>query len=109
MCSSDLDEGASTCVMSSACWKAIGSSALSSSPNSLEAFDGQESKPLGVLESFPITLQGKTVYVKVEVVDAKLNYNIFLGRSWTHAILCVLSSLFWLLNFPHEGKIITVD
>ena len=51
-----VDEGASTCVMSSAWWKAIGSPALSSSPNALEAFDGQESKPLGVLESFPITL-----------------------------------------------------
>ena len=51
-----VDEGASTCVMSSACWKAIGSPALSSSPNALEAFDGRESKPLGVLESLAITL-----------------------------------------------------
>ena len=51
-----VDEGASTCVMSSACWKAIGSLALSSSPNALEAFDGRESKPLGVLESLVITL-----------------------------------------------------
>ena len=81
-----MDEGASTCVMSSACWKAIGSLALSSSPNAIEAFDGRESKPMGVLESLAITLQGKTVNVEVEVVDAKLNYNILLGRSWTHAI-----------------------
>ena len=35
-----VDEGASTCVMSSACWKAIGSPTLSSSPIALEAFDG---------------------------------------------------------------------
>ena len=78
-----VDEGASTCVMSSACWKAIGSPALSSSPNALEAFDGQESKPLGVLKSLAITLQGKTVNVEVEVVDAMLNYNILLeiGRA----------------------------
>ena len=68
-----MDEGASTCVMSYAFWKAIGSPALSSSPNALEAFDGRESKPLGVLESLAITLQGKTVNVEVEVVDAKLN------------------------------------
>ena len=68
-----VDEGASTCVMSSACWNDIGSPALTSSPNALEAFDGWESKPLGVLESFSITLQGKTVNVEVEVVDTKLN------------------------------------
>ena len=89
-----VDEGASTSVMSFACWKAIGSPALSSFPNSLEAFDGRESKPLGVLNIFPITLQGKTINVEVEVVDAKLNYNLLLGRSWTHAMLCVPSTLF---------------
>ena len=68
-----VDEGASTYVMSSACWKDICSPALTSSPNSLEAFDGRESKPLGVLSSLPITLQGKTVNVEVEVFDTKLN------------------------------------
>ena len=104
-----MDEGTSTCVMSSGCWKAIGSLALISSPNSLEEFYGRESKPLGVLTSLPITLQGKTVNVEVEVVDAKLNYNLLLGRSWMHAMLCVLSTLFRLLKFPHEGKIVTID
>ena len=104
-----VDEGASTYVMSSACWKAIGSPALTSSPNALEAFDGRESKPLGVLASFLITLQGKTINVEVEVVDAKLNYNLLLGHSWTHAMLCILFTLFRLLKFPHQGKIITVD
>ena len=68
-----VDEGASTYVMSSAGWKAIGSPALTLSPNSLEAFYGRESKPLGVLASLPITLQGKMVNVEVEVIDAKIN------------------------------------
>ena len=104
-----VDEGASTCVMSSACWKAIGSPALTSSPNALEAFDGRESKPLGVLTSLPITLKGNIVNVEVEVVDAKLNYNILLGHSWTHAMLCIPSTLFHLIKFPHEGKTITVN
>ena len=76
-----VDEGASTYVMSFTCWKAIGSPALSSSPNALEAFNGQEYKPLGVLECLAITLQGKIVNVEVEVVDAKLNYNILLSRN----------------------------
>lgn len=56
-----------------------------------------------------ITLQGKTVNVEVEVVDAKLNYNIILGRSWTHAMICVPSTVFRFIKFPHEGKIVTVD
>ena len=76
-----MDECAPTYVMSSSCWKAISSPALTSSPNALEAFDGMESKPLGVLASLPITLQGNIVNVEVEVVDAELNYNILLGRS----------------------------
>ena len=104
-----MDKGASTYVMSSSCWKAIDSLALTSSPNSLDAFDGRESKPLGVLVSLPITLQGKIVNVEVEVVDAKLNYNLLLGHSWTHAMLCIPSTHFQILKFPHEGKIIIVD
>jgi hypothetical protein len=35
-----VDEGASTCVMSLACWKAIGQPVLSPSPTLLTAFDG---------------------------------------------------------------------
>lgn len=81
---------------------------MNSSPNALEAFDGRESKPLGVLASLPITLKGKIVNVEVEVVDAKIHYNILLGRSWTHAMLCIPSTLFRVLKFPHEGKIVTV-
>jgi hypothetical protein len=36
-----VDEGASTCVMSLACWKAIGQLELSPSPTLLTAFDGR--------------------------------------------------------------------
>ena len=89
-----VDEGASTCIMSSACWKAIGFPALNQSPKSLEDFDGREYRPVGVLASLPITLEGKMVNVEVEVIDTKLNYNILLSRSWTHAMLCILSTLF---------------
>jgi hypothetical protein len=35
-----VDEGASTCVMLLACWKAIGQPEFSSSPTLLTAFDG---------------------------------------------------------------------
>jgi hypothetical protein len=54
-----IDEGASTCIMSVSCWKAIGSPPLNQSPNTLEAFDGRGSRPYGILTNFPITLEGK--------------------------------------------------
>lgn len=38
-----IDEGASTYIMSIACWKAIVSPALNQSLNTLEAFDGHDS------------------------------------------------------------------
>jgi hypothetical protein len=77
-----IDEGASMCVMSLACWKSIGSPSLNESQNTLKAFNGSGFKPYGVLPSLPITLEGKKVQVKVEVFGAPLDYNLFLGRSW---------------------------
>ena len=104
-----IDEGASTCIMSVACWKAIGSPKLSQSPTTLEAFDGRESRPYGILQRLPISLEGKTVELEVEVVDANLTYNLLLGRSWTYAMQAVASSLFRVIRFPHQGKIVMVD
>jgi hypothetical protein len=80
ICRTIIDEGASTCVMSLACWKAIGSPSLNESQNTLKAFNGSGFKPYSVLPSLPITLEGKTVQVEVEVFDAPLDYNLLLGR-----------------------------
>jgi hypothetical protein len=49
------------------------------------------------------------VCIEVEVVDVPLDYNLLLGRSWTYAIHAVVATLFWVLLFPHEGQIITID
>ena len=98
-----------TCIMFVSCWKSIGSPPLNQSPNTLEAFDGIYSLPYGFLRSFPITLDRKTIELKVEVVDMNLNYNLLLGRSWTHAMFCVVSSLFRMLSFPREVKIVIVN
>jgi hypothetical protein len=49
------------------------------------------------------------VCVKVEVVDASLDYNILLGRSWTYAMQVVFATIFRVLLFPHEGWIMTID
>jgi hypothetical protein len=54
-------------------------------------------------------LGGKTVTVDVEVVDAPLDYNLLLGRSWFYAMTVVALSIFQCVQFPHQGKIVTVD
>jgi hypothetical protein len=76
-----IDEGALMCVMSFSCWTAIGSPPLNESKNTLKAFNGSSFNLYGVLPSLPITLEGKTVHVEVEVFDAALDYNLLLGRS----------------------------
>jgi hypothetical protein len=104
-----IDEGASTCIMSLACWKAIGQPVLSLSPTLLTAFDGHSFRPHGIIPSFPIWLGGKTMCVEVEVVDASLNYNLLLGRSWTYSMQAIVATVFWVLLFPYEGWIVTID
>jgi hypothetical protein len=98
-----VDEGSSTCMMSLACWKAIGQLGLSISSMFLTMFDDQSFRPHGIIPSFPMQLGGTTVCVEVEVVNAPLNYNLLLGRSWTYAIHAVVATIFWLLLFLHEG------
>jgi hypothetical protein len=104
-----VDKGALNCVMSLACWKAIGQPGLSLSPTLLMEFDGRSFRPHGIIPSFPVQLGGKTMCVKVEVVDAPLDYNLLLGRIWTYAMHAVVATVFWVLCFPHEGQIVTID
>jgi hypothetical protein len=95
--------------MSLTFWKAIGSPPLNESQNTLKAFNGSSFKPYGVLPLLPITLEGKTVHVEVEVFDAPLDYNLLLGRSWIDSMCAVVSTLFRVVRFPHQGKVVTVD
>jgi hypothetical protein len=104
-----VDEGTSTCVMSLTRWKAIGQPALSPSPTLLTAFDGRSFRPHDIIPSFPVQLRGKTVCVEVEVVDAPLDYNLLLGWSWTYDMQVVVATVFGVLLFPHEGRIVTID
>jgi hypothetical protein len=95
--------------MSFSCWKAIGSPSLTESQNTLRAFNGSGFKPYGVLPLFPVTLEGKTVQVEVEVFDTPLDYNLLVGRSWVDSMRAVVSTLFFVLRFRHQGRVVTVD
>jgi hypothetical protein len=54
-------------------------------------------------------LEGKSVNVEVEVFDVPLDYNLLLGCSWIDSMRAVVSTLFRVLCFPHQGKVIMVD
>jgi len=47
--------------------------------------------------------------VEIEVVDAPIDYNLLLGHSWTYAMQAVVATVFRVLLFPHEGRIVTID
>ncbi len=89
-----IDEGASTCVMSFSCWRAIGSLEINQSPTTLKAFDGCNFKPYGILNGCAVEIKGKTMSINVEVIYAPLDYNLLLGRSWFYAMSTVASSIF---------------
>ena len=93
--------------MSLYCWKAIGSPIITSSPTTLKAFDGRGFQPYGILPTLSIDSGGKTISMYVEVVDAPLYY--LLDRNWFYEMAIITSSIFRLIKFPHQGKIITID
>jgi hypothetical protein len=89
--------------------KSIGSPLLTKSHNTLKDFNGSGFKPYGVIPSLSIMLEGKSVNVDVEVFDAPLDYNLLIGCSYIDSMHAVVSTLFHVLHFPHQGKVVTVD
>ena len=76
-----IDEGAAASMMYLSCWKGLGSPELSKSATMLTAFDGRSFWPHRILPSLKVRLGGNTAAIEVEVVDARLDYNILLGRN----------------------------
>ena len=65
--------------------------------------------PLGILPHFPITLGGKIVCMNFMVVQGPLDFNLLLGCDYVYAMKVVVSTLFQVMYFPHDGKIVTID
>ena len=104
-----IDEGATASVMSLSCWKGLGSLELLKSATMLTDFDGRYFRPHGIIPSLKVHLEGKTIAIEVEVVDAPLDYNLLLGRNWMYSMQSVASFVFHIVCFPHNGKIVTID
>jgi hypothetical protein len=77
--------------MSLACWKGLKSPTLNKSPMMLCDFNGRGFHPHGLLQSLVVQLGGKTITVDVEVVNAPLDYNLLLGRSWFYSMTAIAS------------------
>ena len=73
------------------------------------AFNRRPTSPLGTLPYFPITLGGKTVCIDVMVVQGPLDFNLLLGCDYVYAMKAVVSTLFRVMHFPYDGKIMTID
>ena len=43
------------------------------------------------------------------VVQGPLDFNVLLGRDYVYAMKDVLSTLFRVMHFPHDGKIVIID
>ena len=105
----NVDEGASVSILSSTTWKALGSPQLVLVTQNLSDFNRTISEPLRILPKFPITLEGKTVCTDLMVVGGPLDFNFLLGKDYIYAMKFVVSTLFHVMSFPHNGNIVTVD
>ena len=94
--------------VSSTIWKALGSPKLVLATNHLLAFNRRPSESLGILPQIPILLGGKIVCIDVMVVKCPLYFNVLLGWDYTYDMKVFMSTLFWVMLFPHNGSIMTL-
>ena len=72
-------------------------------------FNHKPTTPLWILPHFPITLGGKTIRIDVMVVQGPLDFNLLLGHDYVYAMKVFVSTLFRVMHFPRDGKIVTID
>jgi hypothetical protein len=95
--------------LSSFAWQALGCPSLVPVTQNLLAFNRRTSQPLGTLPQFLVTLGGKTVFIDIMVVQDPLYFSLLLGRDYVYAMKAIVSTLFRVISFPHDGWIVTVD
>jgi hypothetical protein len=104
-----IDEGASVIILSSLAWKALGCPQLAAVTQNLLSFDRRTSQTLGTLPQFPITLGGKTIFIDVMVVQDPFDFALLLRQDYVYAMKAIVSTIFCVISFPHDGIIMTID
>jgi len=54
-------------------------------------------------------LGGKIIYFNVMVVQGPLDFNLLVGREYVYVMGALVSYLFHVIFFLHEGRIVTID
>jgi hypothetical protein len=104
-----INEGSSVSILSSIAWQALGYPPLTPVMHNLLAFNIRTSQPLGTLPQFLVTLGGKIVFIDVMVVQDPLDFSLLLGRDYVYAMKSIVSTLFHVIYFPHDGQVVTID
>jgi hypothetical protein len=102
-------EGALVIILSSFAWQALGCPQLAWVMQNLLDFNRRTSQPLWTLPQFPVNLGGKTVFIDVMVVKDPLDFTLLLGRDYVYAMKAIVSTLFHVIYFPQDGRIMTID
>jgi hypothetical protein len=104
-----IDEGSSVSILSSFAWQALGYPPLAPVTQNLLYFNRRTNQPLGTLPQFPVTLGGKTIFIDFMVIQDPLDFSLLLGRDYVYAMKSIVSTLFRVISFPHDGRVVTVD
>jgi hypothetical protein len=51
----------------------------------------------------------KTVFIDVMVVQDPLDFTLLLGQDYVYAMKAIVSTLFRVISFPHDGRMVTID
>ncbi|KAL5725266.1 hypothetical protein ACHQM5_008428 [Ranunculus cassubicifolius] len=103
------DEGSGGCILYSNCYERLNlpQELIFHDNNLLSGFDGHKSKPIGYI-TLDVSLMGKVLSVDFALMDCKSPFNGILGRTWTHPMEAIASSLYQCVKFPHNGRVAKV-
>jgi hypothetical protein len=104
-----IDEGLSFSILSSIAWQDLGYPPLAPVTQNLLAFNRRTNQPLGTLPQFSITLGRKTVFIDIMVAQDPFDFSLLLGRDYVYAMKAIVSNLFCVISFPHDGQVVIVD
>ena len=104
-----IDEGVSMSTLSSTTWQALGLPPLVPITQNMLAFNRETNQPLDILPKLPIALGGKIVYIDMMVVQGPLDFNLLLGCDYVYVMEALISSLFRVMCFPYDRRVVIID
>ena len=52
---------------------------------------------------------GKIVFIDVRVVQDPLDFDLLLGQDYVYAMKAIVSTLFHVISFPYNGRMVNID